>query len=503
MSDTNSISEIAYDVFLRNIIFPRTKRKPDQIFTVVASNKIGEGNFSVVSECEIQSCDVYNLTLHESVRGWISQDDFIQMDLATRVSIFQHQAVLVLKERKDSSSSGFEDDIKAQKLARDYVSKFEKVFGAVVRNNPAHQAVVERITVVVGFTIMDSLLMVELRLFPDSGLPSDAFTKVNNNFGYVNKKVAKEDHFAILDAFSHWSYVESGGEHLVCDIQGVFHKEFREWELTDPTIHSVKREFGDGDHGHQGMNAFFTTHKCGKFCKMFGLEGKKPELFLDPELSNTVYCPTVNQHSRTIDVASRDVHDQIGGTCYAYACATILRAANNRVRGREPIKHAELVKIIVKVFGKNGGDSSKVLDLFCPKMRLRWQLVDESEASNLIRRKHCIQLSFHLSGKKWATFSRFFDKNPKEVLRELVTTAKKHEEGRHAVVIVGESKCKKNWKIKNSWGSEWANNGFCSVSKELVRSMKQVKYRHVYWLEKDLTDEERAAYAEYQEAMKK
>jgi hypothetical protein len=84
-------------------------------------------------------------------------------------------------------------------------------------------------------------------------------------------KVLPED---VLLAFSHYTYVYSQRDILVCDLQGVLtHSSPMCFELTDPAIHSKETgQFGRTDHGRKGMNLFFNTHKCNPLCEILGLD---------------------------------------------------------------------------------------------------------------------------------------------------------------------------------------------------------------------------------------
>jgi hypothetical protein len=73
----------------------------------------------------------------------------------------------------------------------------------------------------------------------------------------------------IPQAFSHYSYVYSKHDRLVCDIQGVLHHNPPLFELTDPAIHSEEKgQFGKTDFGGKGMQEFFKTHECNPLCKV-------------------------------------------------------------------------------------------------------------------------------------------------------------------------------------------------------------------------------------------
>ncbi len=69
----------------------------------------------------------------------------------------------------------------------------------------------------------------------------------------------------VPQCFSHFTYVQSHGMNLVCDLQGVWNK-FDGYVLTDPVIHhkSKNRERGSNgktDKGPEGMRRFFQTHR--------------------------------------------------------------------------------------------------------------------------------------------------------------------------------------------------------------------------------------------------
>jgi hypothetical protein len=81
-----------------------------------------------------------------------------------------------------------------------------------------------------------------------------------------------------LQAFTHFSYLFTGKQVMVCDLQGVLNTDRvpPTFELTDPAIHyssTVGRRmvFGHTDLGSEGMDRFFKTHKCSPVCKYMNL----------------------------------------------------------------------------------------------------------------------------------------------------------------------------------------------------------------------------------------
>jgi len=103
------------------------------------------------------------------------------------------------------------------------------------------------------------------------------FEKFNSNTGW-NSGVDP-----ILDAFSHWTWVETGGDKLVCDLQGhrgdgglPYLGDPYYYLLTDPAICSECREYGENDLGKAGINAFFKHHACNEWCDKLGIDADVP-----------------------------------------------------------------------------------------------------------------------------------------------------------------------------------------------------------------------------------
>lgn len=94
------------------------------------------------------------------------------------------------------------------------------------------------------------------------------FEKFNSNSGWScgNAKLP--------DAFSHWTWVATDGERLVCDIQGC---RGQNYVLTDPAICSKDQEFGITDLGELGIANWFKHHECNDLCRKFGLKNKRPD----------------------------------------------------------------------------------------------------------------------------------------------------------------------------------------------------------------------------------
>eukprot|EP01012_Entosiphon_sulcatum_P023515 TRINITY_DN2857_c0_g1_i2.p1 TRINITY_DN2857_c0_g1~~TRINITY_DN2857_c0_g1_i2.p1 ORF type:complete len:583 (+),score=121.16 TRINITY_DN2857_c0_g1_i2:50-1798(+) len=91
------------------------------------------------------------------------------------------------------------------------------------------------------------------------------YTKYNNNYGYVSYNDRNTP-----QAFSHFTYEYTKSKVMVVDIQGVGDV------YTDPQIHtSDGRGFGKGNMGMEGINKFFSTHRCNDICRYLRLTPTK------------------------------------------------------------------------------------------------------------------------------------------------------------------------------------------------------------------------------------
>jgi hypothetical protein len=101
------------------------------------------------------------------------------------------------------------------------------------------------------------------------------FTKFTSNNGWIASQ--EEEGWAVLamEAFSHYTYHRSGGQLIVCDLQGRHRSKRsgngkRRFELTDPAICSRQRSYGPTDLGEKGIESFFANHSCNRFCHAGG-----------------------------------------------------------------------------------------------------------------------------------------------------------------------------------------------------------------------------------------
>ena len=193
------------------------------------------------------------------------------------------------------------------------------------------------------------------------------------------------------------------------------------------------------------------------------------------------------------------VHTQCGGTCYANAIATAVRAAESRIVGREPASHAAIVGSIVRRHGTDGGHVASVLTEECIPRQLRWtQLTDASACRQVVQQERRVAIaSFWLSGRQWERFSQFFRQNPRGVLRGAEVGQEDEEDELdmlaelqgHAVGVVGFGR--DYVLLKNSWGAGWGQDGCFKVELGAV----EFKFYDVFYVVQDLTAEDRSRFA--------
>ncbi|KAL7514804.1 hypothetical protein ACHAXN_012125 [Cyclotella atomus] len=99
------------------------------------------------------------------------------------------------------------------------------------------------------------------------------FTKFTSNNGWISDEEGW--HGEAMEAFTHYTYHRSGGNLIVCDLQGRYrHNRFANsksrFELTDVAVCSRRCAYGPTDLGEKGIDSFFHNHKCNQFCHVNG-----------------------------------------------------------------------------------------------------------------------------------------------------------------------------------------------------------------------------------------
>ncbi|KAL9986940.1 hypothetical protein ACROYT_G001158, partial [Oculina patagonica] len=172
---------------------------------------------------------------------------------------------------------------------------------------------------------------------------------------------------------------------------------------------------------------------------------------------------------------------QHGGTCYANASAAVLHLAMKRIIGRDGgyPDFFELREKLIAEYGEDGARTIKVLKEICPRYRLQCKKVDAVGAMKAVSAKRPVVVTFHLTGAQWDQFSKFYEENPKGILTRAYLDLKHHsasKPGGHAVVLTSYDA--ESLRLMNSWGDDWADNGFFRVQNSDVLGLKFVD---VFW----------------------
>jgi hypothetical protein len=88
------------------------------------------------------------------------------------------------------------------------------------------------------------------------------FQKFNSNSGWADDDPTPWNE--VMQALSHFSYHQTSGSHVICDLQGGVYKDGA--VLTDPVILSRDQWFGPTDLRQEGITTFFAHHTCNQYC---------------------------------------------------------------------------------------------------------------------------------------------------------------------------------------------------------------------------------------------
>ncbi|XP_044182297.1 uncharacterized protein LOC114973372 [Acropora millepora] len=188
---------------------------------------------------------------------------------------------------------------------------------------------------------------------------------------------------------------------------------------------------------------------------------------------------------------------QHGGTCYANASAAVMHLAMQRIIGRDGgyPDFFELRKKLIAKYGEDGASTKRVLEEICPEYRLQYQTVNAIGAMEAISAKRPVVATFHLTGAQWDQFGKFYDENPRGILTRSYLDSKHvstSDAGGHAVVLTSYDA--DSLRLMNSWGDDWADQGFFRVQNSDVLGLKFVD---VFWTLDNLSKKEKKAYEEH------
>ena len=189
--------------------------------------------------------------------------------------------------------------------------------------------------------------------------------------------------------------------------------------------------------------------------------------------------------------------EQDEDTCYANASAAVLHLAMKRIIGRDGgyPDFFELREGLIEKYGKDGASTIKVLEEICPTYRLQCEKVDAIGAMKAVSEKRPVVARFDLTGAQWDQFSQFFKEKPKGILTRSCLDSKHHstsDPGGHAVVLTSYDA--ESLHLMNSWGDDWADNGFFRVQNSDVLGLEFVD---VFWTLDNLSQREKRAFDQH------
>jgi len=104
------------------------------------------------------------------------------------------------------------------------------------------------------------------------------FEKFNSNSGWVAGDLPWQD---VMQALSHFSYHSTGGNFVLCDLQGGVYKNAA--VISDPVILSRRvGAYGPTDLGPDGISNFFHHHVCTSYCKSHWSQPRVQNHCFDP-----------------------------------------------------------------------------------------------------------------------------------------------------------------------------------------------------------------------------
>ena len=65
----------------------------------------------------------------------------------------------------------------------------------------------------------------------------------------------------------HWTWLETNGTFLVCDLRGEINESNNGYELSSPSLQSKDKIYGNSDNGVYSLITFIADHKHSEHCK--------------------------------------------------------------------------------------------------------------------------------------------------------------------------------------------------------------------------------------------
>ncbi|KAI1439599.1 kinase-like protein [Annulohypoxylon stygium] len=236
-------------------------------FDVPSARDINSGRYNLSSECNITNYALNN-PFSEGAFRWVGR--------ATYSSGHRNGQPCVIKWFKTGAvfeKDYFTLDIKAVDKALEIVNRFNEL-------NIVSKTV--KINVPAVWTIVETGQMVLCEPFIEN------YQKFNSNSGWVDDSITWGE---VMQALSHFSYHISGGQFVLCDLQGGIYQ--REIVLSDPVILSRNRDYGVTDLGPDGISSFFSQHCCNNYCRSNWTRPSRQHQIFTPVPGTTMMRRTV------------------------------------------------------------------------------------------------------------------------------------------------------------------------------------------------------------------
>ena len=133
----------------------------------------------------------------------------------------------------------------------------------------------------------------------------ERFEKFNSNSGWTTS--TRHYTLSVLSALSHYSYHISGGQFLLCDLQGSHDRETGLFIFSDPVI--LSREvgrYGPTDLGPLGISTFFSQHTCSAHCRRDWMTPADSSRYLEVVEGTSMTCRSAAARSVGVMSAIRE-----------------------------------------------------------------------------------------------------------------------------------------------------------------------------------------------------
>ncbi|KAK2808765.1 hypothetical protein FQN50_004437 [Emmonsiellopsis sp. PD_5] len=226
-------------------------------YNTAPSKYLGSGRYNVSDEANFTSDDLANPFAQGAFR-WVAMGTYIKGPRSGRACVGKW-----FKTGAAFSNDYFTLDIKAIDKALEIVNIFNQL--NIITTSKVVRINVPAIWDFVGGDEKWAGQKILCEPFIEN------YQKFNSNSGWNDTSRGWGE---VMQALSHFSYHISGGNYLLCDLQGGFYQDYV--VLSDPVILSQNREYGVTDLGPAGISSFFSQHVCNSHCRRNWVRPARP-----------------------------------------------------------------------------------------------------------------------------------------------------------------------------------------------------------------------------------